>query len=70
MRRLLFTAAVLLLGCNASLAQVSTMGTHSHGPAIDARDDRVLPAQWPEPVLGDDPAGRSRHDIGAGAAGF
>ena len=45
-------------------------GHHSHGPFIDARDDRDFPAQWPEPVLGDDPAGRSRHDAGAGAAGF
>ena len=31
MRRLLFTAAALLLGCNASLAQVSTMGTTAMG---------------------------------------
>ena len=45
-------------------------GHHSHGTSIDAGGDRVFPAQWPEPVLGDDPAGRSRHDVGAGAAGF
>src|SRR5215471_13065726 len=31
MRRSLSTAAVLLLGCNASLAQVSTMGTTAMG---------------------------------------
>src|SRR6202790_753499 len=31
MRRLLFTAAALLLGCNASLAQVSTMVTTAMG---------------------------------------
>src|SRR5215475_111167 len=31
MRRSLFTATVLLLGCNASLAQVSTMGTTAMG---------------------------------------
>src|SRR5437868_12917423 len=31
MRRLLFTAAVVLLACNASLAQVSTMGTTAMG---------------------------------------
>ena len=45
-------------------------GQHSHGSSIDARGDRVLPAQWPESVLGNNPAGRSRHDAGAGAAGF
>src|ERR1700730_17188873 len=31
MRRLLFTPAALLLGCNASLAQVSTLGTTATG---------------------------------------
>src|SRR5271169_3992244 len=31
MRHLLFTAAILLAGCNASLAQVSTMGTTAMG---------------------------------------
>src|SRR3977135_4415847 len=31
MRRLLFTTAALLLGCNASLAQVSTMGSTAMG---------------------------------------
>src|SRR5271168_3239750 len=31
MRRSLFTAAVLLLSCNAGLAQVSTMGTTAMG---------------------------------------
>ena len=31
MRRLLFIAAALLLGCNTSLAQVSTMGTTAMG---------------------------------------
>src|SRR3981189_3122477 len=31
MRRLLFTAVALLLGCNASPAQVSTMGTTAMG---------------------------------------
>lgn len=37
MRRLLFTVAVLLSGCNAGLAQVSTMGTTAMGlPSIPA----------------------------------
>ena len=37
MRRLLFTVAALLLGCNAGLAQVSTMGTTAMGlPTIPA----------------------------------
>src|SRR5271170_5216711 len=31
MRRLLLTTAILLAGCNASLAQVSTMGTTAMG---------------------------------------
>src|SRR4029077_6671229 len=31
MRRLLFTTAILLGGCNASLAQVSTMGSTAMG---------------------------------------
>jgi DNA-binding transcriptional LysR family regulator len=31
MRRLLLTTAILLVGCNASLAQVSTMGTTAMG---------------------------------------
>src|ERR1700692_3218933 len=31
MRRLLFTTGILLGGCNASLAQVSTMGTTAMG---------------------------------------
>jgi hypothetical protein len=31
MRRLLFTVVALLLGCDASLAQVSTMGTTAMG---------------------------------------
>src|ERR1700724_508924 len=31
MRRLLFTTAILLAGCNAGLAQVSTMGTTAMG---------------------------------------
>ena len=31
MRRVLFTAATLLIGCNAGLAQVSTMGTTAMG---------------------------------------
>src|SRR5712664_3485045 len=66
MRRLLFTTAILLAGCNAGLAQVSTI----HGTFIDARDDRHIAPQWPESVLGDDSAWHSRHDAGAGAAGF
>jgi hypothetical protein len=45
-------------------------GQHSHGSFIDARDDRHIPTQWPESVLGDDPARHSRHDAGASAAGF
>jgi hypothetical protein len=37
MRRLLFTVAALLLGCNAGLTQVSTMGTTAMGlPSIPA----------------------------------
>ena len=37
MRRLLFTVAALLSGCNAGLAQVSTMGTTAMGlPTIPA----------------------------------
>src|ERR1700683_1946019 len=31
MRRLLLTTAILVVGCNASLAQVSTMGTTAMG---------------------------------------
>src|SRR4051794_30001018 len=31
MRRLLFTTAILLAGCHASLAQISTMGTTAMG---------------------------------------
>jgi hypothetical protein len=44
-------------------------GHHSHGTFIDAGGYRDLPTQWPEPFLGDDPAGRSRHHAGAPAAG-
>jgi hypothetical protein len=44
-------------------------GQHGHGPSIDARDDRHIPAQWPESVLGDDPARNCRHDAGADTAG-
>jgi hypothetical protein len=45
-------------------------GHDSHGPSLDAGDDRDFPGQWPEPILGNDPAGHSRHDAGAAAAGF
>jgi hypothetical protein len=45
-------------------------GHHSHGAFIDARGDCDLPALWPEPVLGDDPAGGTRHNVSAGAVGF
>ena len=60
----------LLAGCTACLAQVSTMGTTAMGLPSTPGDDRDISTQWPEPVLGDDPAGHSRHDAGAGAAGF
>ena len=70
MRHLLFTAAALLLGCNASLAQVSTMGTTAMGLSSTPGTMLVLSAQRPEPVLGDHPAGHARYDTGAGAAGI
>jgi len=45
-------------------------GQHRHGPFNDAGGDRHIPAQWPEPVLGNDPARHSRHHACAGADGF
>ncbi|MGY4501732.1 hypothetical protein ACVWYH_005689 [Bradyrhizobium sp. GM24.11] len=59
MRRLLFTTAILLAGCNACLAQISTMGTTAMGLPSTPATDRDVPALWPEPVFGDDRAGRS-----------
>ena len=70
MRRLLLTTAVLLCELQRQPGAGLHHGHHSHGPSIDARGDRVLSAQWPESVLGGNSAGRSRHDAGAGAAGF
>jgi hypothetical protein len=45
-------------------------GHHGHGPSNDAGDYPDFSAQWPRPVLGGHPAGRSRHDAGAGAVGI
>jgi len=60
MRRLLFTVAALLLGCNAGLAQVSTMGTTAMGlPTIPATIV-TSPLYGPGPFSGDNLAGRSR----------
>jgi hypothetical protein len=45
-------------------------GQHRHGASNDAGDDRDISPQWSKSVLGDNPAKFSRHDAGAGAAGF
>src|SRR6202163_4164319 len=49
MRRLLFTAAALLLGCSASLAQVSTMGTTAMGLASTPGTIVTSPLNGPSP---------------------
>src|ERR1700676_5224438 len=49
MRRLLFTAAALLVGCNASLAQVSTMGTTAMGLSSTPGTIVTSPLYGPSP---------------------
>jgi len=49
MRRLLFMAAALLLGCNASLAQVSTMGTTAMGLSSTPGAIVTSPLSGPSP---------------------
>ena len=49
MRRLLFTAAILLIGCNASLAQVSTMGTTAMGLSSTPATIVTSPLNGPSP---------------------
>src|ERR1700709_2764184 len=49
MRRLLFMAAALLLGCNASLAQVSTMGTTAMGLSSTPGTIVTSPLNGPSP---------------------
>src|ERR1700687_1689446 len=49
MRRLLFTAAALLAGCNASLAQVSTMGTTAMGLSSTPGTIVTSPLNGPSP---------------------
>src|ERR1700692_210370 len=49
MRRLLFTATALLLGCSASLAQVSTMGTTAMGLASTPGTIVTSPLNGPSP---------------------
>ena len=49
MRRLLFTAAALLLGCHASLAQVSTMGTTAMGLSSTPGTILTSPLSGPSP---------------------
>jgi hypothetical protein len=49
MRRLLFTTAALLLGCNASLAQVSTMGSTAMGLASTPGTIVTSPLNGPSP---------------------
>src|ERR1700704_5186409 len=49
MRRLLFTTAVLLLGCNASLAQVSTMGSTAMGLSSTPGTIVTSPLNGPSP---------------------
>src|ERR1700675_4722877 len=50
MRRLLFTTAVLLAGCNAALAQVSTMGTTAMGLASTPGTIVTSPLNGPSPL--------------------
>jgi hypothetical protein len=49
MRHLLFTAAALLLGCNVSLAQVSTMGTTAMGLSSTPGTIVISPLNGPSP---------------------
>lgn len=49
MRRLLFTATMLLLGCHASLAQVSTMGTTAMGLSSTPGTILSSPLNGPSP---------------------
>jgi hypothetical protein len=49
MRHLLFTAATLLLGCNASLAQVSTIGTTAMGLSSTPGTIVISPLNGPSP---------------------
>src|SRR5712675_227573 len=49
MRRLLFTTAILLLGCGACLAQVSTMGTTAMGLASTPGTIVTSPLNGPSP---------------------
>src|SRR5580700_4116839 len=49
MRRLLFTATALLLGCNAGLAQVSTMGTTAMGLSSTPGTIVTSPLYGPSP---------------------
>ncbi|HTB00547.1 MAG TPA: hypothetical protein VK804_08730 [Bradyrhizobium sp.] len=70
MRRLLFTAAVLLSGCHAGLAQVSTMGSTAMGLPSTPGTIVTSPLNGPSPFSAATPAGRSRYDAGTRAAGF
>src|SRR6195256_1237525 len=49
MRSLLFTSAALLLGCNVSLAQVSTMGTTAMGLSSTSGAMLSSPLNGPSP---------------------
>src|SRR3979490_1990845 len=49
MRGLLFTTAILLAGCSASLAQVSTMGSTSMGIASTPGTIMTSPLNGPSP---------------------
>src|SRR6267143_3600165 len=49
MRRLLFTTAILLAGCNACLAQVSTMGSTAMGLASTPGTIVTSPLKGPSP---------------------
>src|SRR6266481_4652176 len=49
MRRLLFTTAILLAGCNAGLAQVSTMGTTAMGLSSTPGTIVTSPLNGPSP---------------------
>src|ERR1700687_3865631 len=49
MRRLLFTAAALLAGCDTSLAQVSTMGTTAMGLSSTPGTIVTSPLNGPSP---------------------
>src|SRR6266851_7155544 len=49
MRRLLFTTAILLAACNASLAQVSTMGTTAMGLSSTPGTIVTSPLNGPSP---------------------